>query len=192
MNQPTIRPDFLGYVDRLRPRRLDQIDLVVIHCTELPDLGLARDCGERIHYPESGIGNSGHFYIERFGGVEQWVPLERIAHHTRGYNERSVGIELVNSGRYPNWFDSEQQNFSEPYPEKQVQNLICLLRSLQTTLPALRWIAGHDGLDQSRVTASDDPGRTVRRKVDPGPLFPWTRVLGSISLQHLDPGFASA
>jgi len=192
MTQPTIRENFLGYVDRLRLRSLRQIDLLVIHCTELPDLRLAREYGERIHYPETTTGNSGHFYIERSGAAEQWVPLERIAHHARGYNERSVGIELVNSGRYPDWFDSEQQNLTEPYSEEQVLGLIRLVHSLQTTLPALCWIAGHDGLDQSRVAASDDPHRTVRRKVDPGPLFPWTRVLGRTTLQRFDPGSSSA
>lgn len=192
MSEPTIRPNFLSYVHRLQRRSLEEIDLVVIHCTELPELRLAREYGERIHYPESATGNSGHFYVERSGCIEQWVPVDRVAHHTRGYNTRSIGVELVNSGRYPNWFDSEQQQLTEPYPNDQVNSLIRLVQSLQETLPALRWIAGHDALDRGRVAASDDPRRTVRRKVDPGPLFPWTRVLGGIRLQSLERVPASA
>jgi N-acetylmuramoyl-L-alanine amidase len=33
--------------------------------------------------------------------------------------------------------------------------------------------------------ASDDPERRVPRKRDPGPLFPWPRVLAAVPLQEL-------
>ena len=98
-----INENLLPYAHRLVSRPTDSIDLVVIHCTELPDLATAREYGQYIHYPDSGTGNSGHFYIERNGNVEQWVPLDRVAHHVRNYNERSIGIELVNTGRFPDW-----------------------------------------------------------------------------------------
>ena len=49
----------LPYEERLEARPLAQIDMVVIHCTELPDLAMAREFGERVHY-DSGTGNSGH------------------------------------------------------------------------------------------------------------------------------------
>ena len=87
------------------------ISLVVIHCTELPDLPMARSYAERIHYPTSATGNCGHFYVDRDGAVEQWVPLDRTAHHVRGFNRQSVGIELVNSGRYPDWLDSRSSTW---------------------------------------------------------------------------------
>ena len=96
-----IRLHPLPYVDALAARELAEIDTVVIHCTELPDLATARDYGERILYPASGTGNSGHYYIDRDGGIDEYVPPERIAHHTRGWNPRSIGIELVNIGRFP-------------------------------------------------------------------------------------------
>ena len=53
--------------------RKHSIDLVVLHCTELPDLDTARDYGERIQYPQSGTGNSGHFYIDRDGTIHQYL-----------------------------------------------------------------------------------------------------------------------
>lgn len=177
----------LPYADRLEPRPLAQVDLVVIHCTELPDLAMARDYGERELYPRTGTGNSGHYYVDRDGSVQQWVPPQRIAHHTRGYNPRSVGIELVNTGRYPDWLAAMHQAMDEPYPAMQVQGLVALLQELQRTLPALRWIAGHEDLDTSQVPASDDPQRHVRRKRDPGPLFPWDRVLDAVTLERLQP-----
>lgn len=171
----------LPYVERLQARTLDAIELAVIHCTELPDLASARAYGERVLYP-SGTGNSGHFYVDRDGSVHQYVPLQRVAHHVRGYNPQSLGIELVNRGRYPHWLDSRHQAMDEAYPQAQIQALIALLRQLQAQLPQLRRIAGHDALDRSREPASDDPALQVQRKLDPGPRFPWTQVLEAVAL----------
>ena len=175
----------LPYEERLAARSLQQIDLVVIHCTELPDLAMARDYGERVQHAESQTGNSGHFYIDRDGSVSMFVRPERIAHHTRGYNPRSVGIALVNTGSYPDWFDSRHQAMDEPYTEAQVVALIALLDRLRAELPNLQWIAGHEDLDTAQVPASDDPAIMVARKRDPGPLFPWHRVLDAVPLQRL-------
>lgn len=178
--------DPLPYEDKLEARPLDRIDLVVIHCTELPDLAMAREYGERILHA-SGTGNSGHYYVDRDGSVHVYVRPERVAHHVRGYNPRSVGIELVNTGRYPNWLATGSQTMQEPYTAAQIASLGALLADLQRELPALRFIAGHEDLDTACEPASDDPDVLVRRKMDPGPLFPWDEVLLSTSLQRLLP-----
>lgn len=177
--------DTLPYAGKLEGRDIADIDLVVVHCTELPDLATARAWGERVVYAESGTGNSGHLYIDRNGSVLEYVPAERIAHHVSGYNQRSIGIELVNNGRFPDWLDSRKQTMDDPYPEPQIEALCALLARLRTQLPSLRWIAGHADLDTRLVPASDDPARTVRRKLDPGPLFPWQRVLDDCGLERL-------
>ncbi len=92
----------LPYEARLHQRELSAIDLVVIHCTELPDMKMTREYGERVHYPQLGTGNSGHYYIEENGAVHRFVANERVANHTVGYNARSIGIEIpLMSGRYP-------------------------------------------------------------------------------------------
>jgi len=181
---PTCIERHLSYVQRLPVRELASIDLVVIHCTELPDLATAREYGQRILYPESATGNSGHYYIDRNGRVEQWVPPERVAHHVRAYNPCSIGIELVNLGRFPEWLDSRQQDLTEPYAEEQIQALLELLDALGRWLPGLQRIAGHEDLDREQVPASDDPLLRVLRKRDPGPLFPWHRVLSHTRLQR--------
>lgn len=182
---PAFRDDPLPYVARLPARPLAEVRLVVIHCTELPDLAIAREYGERVLYPESGTGNSGHYYVDRDGSVQRWVPEERVAHHVRGHNPHSVGIELVNRGRWPRWLDAAHQAMDEPYPDAQIEALVALLRQLQATLPALREIAGHEDLDRDRVPATDDPAATVPRKRDPGPLFPWERVLAAVPLRRV-------
>lgn len=180
-----MRLDPLPYEHLLDARPLSQVDLVVMHCTELPDLATARTYGERVLYPASGTGNSGHWYIDRDGDTVQYVAHDRIAHHVRGYNPRAIGIELVNTGRWPHWLDSRHQAMAEPYPEAQLAALDALLATLVADLPTLRWIAGHEELDAGTVAASNDPDVLVRRKRDPGPMFPWTRILSATPLQRL-------
>ncbi len=177
---------WLPYEHKLDLRALEQIDLVVIHCTELPDLAMAREFGEKSLYP-SGTGNSGHFYIDRDGAIYAYIKAERIANHTRGYNPRSIGIEIVNRGRYPDWFHSQQQQMKEPYTAEQICAVISLLQKLKAQLPKLTWIAGHEDLDTAQVMASDDPSTLVYRKRDPGPLFPWQTVLQQCGLFYLNP-----
>lgn len=178
----------LPYTGALESRPLESIELVVIHCTELPDLATAREYGERVLYPQSGTGNSGHYYIDRDGRIERWVAEERVAHHVRGHNARAIGIELVNTGRWPDWLDAGHQAMEEAYPAAQVDALIALLAHLRQALPGLREIAGHEDLDREQVPASDDPGVKVPRKRDPGPLFPWDRVQAAVPLARILPG----
>ncbi|ARO69516.1 N-acetylmuramoyl-L-alanine amidase [Xylella fastidiosa subsp. pauca] len=182
---PPIQQHPLPYVTALQLRPLDTITLAVIHCTELPDLATARTYGQRVLYP-SGTGDSGHYYIDRNGHIEQYVPPERIAHHVRNQNAHTLGIELVNRGRYPHWLDTRHQTMDEPYPAAQIQALIALLTWLIHTLPALNSIAGHDTLDTEHIPASDDPTQLVPRKHDPGPLFPWDHINAALPhLRHL-------
>ena len=181
-----IHPLPLPYVLSLDARPLNAIDSVVIHCTELPDMATAREYGERVLYA-AGTGNSGHYYIDRDGRIEEYVPPMRIAHHVRGWNPRSVGIELVNRGRYPDWLDSRHQAMDTPYPDVQIDALIALLQWLGGQVPTLTQIAGHEDLDQAEVPASNDPSILVRRKLDPGPQFPWAAVLSEVRLQRIIP-----
>jgi N-acetylmuramoyl-L-alanine amidase len=176
-----IRDQPLPYVAKLPERPAAAVTLVVIHCTELPDLATAREYGEKVLY-DSGAGNSGHYYIDRDGVIYRYVPGTRVAHHVRGWNPPSIGIELVNRGRYPDWFDSRRQTMDEPYTAAQVAALRALLAQLRSEFPNLREIAGHEDLDTARVAASDDPAKTVPRKLDPGPLFPWDAVLDGCGL----------
>ncbi|HEY5781107.1 MAG TPA: N-acetylmuramoyl-L-alanine amidase [Lysobacter sp.] len=185
------RPDLpiayepLPYEARLEPRERGQVDLVVIHCTELPDLAMARRFGEEVLYEGSQTGNCGHFYIDRDGSVHQYVAIDRIAHHVRGHNARAIGVELVNRGRYPDWLAAHHQAMDQPYTDAQVDALVALLRWLSLEVPSLRQIAGHEDLDTTTVPATDDPDVLVPRKRDPGPRFPWQQVMDAITLQRV-------
>lgn len=180
----------LPYAARLDRRDSAAIDLVVIHCTELPDMAMARAFGERIQHEASATGNSGHYYVDRDGRAFRFVDDARVAHHTHGYNPRSIGIELVNCGRYPHWSDSRHQAFTEAYTEDQMMALGALLDRLRREHAGLRWIAGHEDLDRRLEPAIDDPAILLPRRRDPGPMFPWARVLGRCSLERLQPAGA--
>lgn len=175
----------LSYTQRLEERDTDSINLVVIHCTELPDLAMARQWGEKVIYPQTRTGNSGHFYIDRDGLVEQWVPVSRVAHHVRNANAGSIGIELVNRGRYPDWFKSGNQQMNETYSDQQILSLIQLLQYLVESLAGVNQIAGHEDLDTQKVPSDDDTDILIQRKLDPGPLFPWSTVLKNSQLKRV-------
>ena len=183
----TIHDDPLPYLEALPERAAEAVTRVVIHCTELPDLATARDYGEKVQHA-SGTGNSGHYYLDRDGTIHRFVPGTRAANHVRGHNADSIGIELVNLGRYPDWLDSRHQQMSERYPEAQISALRRLLAQLRREFPNLREIAGHEELDTEMVAASDAPDQRVRRKLDPGPQFPWEDVLRDSGLVRHDDG----
>ncbi|MCF6263596.1 MAG: N-acetylmuramoyl-L-alanine amidase [Xanthomonadales bacterium] len=174
----------LSYTAKLESRTPVDISLVVIHCTELPDLVMARQYAEQIHYPTSGTGNSGHFYIDRDGSIEQWVEPLQVAHHVADMNQNSIGIELVNRGRYPHWFNSNHQQAEEKYPQEQISSLITLLDKLTNEFPNLKAVAGHQDFDTRMIAAADKPEILVPRKIDPGPQFPWDVVLAKVQLQR--------
>ncbi len=183
----TIHDAPLPYAETLPERTVEEVVRIVIHCTELPDLAMAREYGERVVHA-SGTGNSGHYYIDRDGSIYRYVSGTRIANHVRGYNPGSIGIELVNLGRYPDWWHSHHQVMTEPYPDAQIDALRALLAHLCKAFPNLREIAGHDELDTEKIAASDAPDQQVQRKLDPGPLFPWDVVLHDSGLTRRDEG----
>lgn len=180
----TIKDHPLPYANTLPERPVDDVELVVIHCTELPDLAAAREYGEKAVHA-SGTGNSGHYYIDRGGAISCYVSGTRIANHVRGHNPYSIGIELVNRGRYPHWWDSCRQEMSEPYPAAQINALCALLEQLRGKFPNLHKIAGHEDLDTEMMPASDDPSLQVRRKLDPGAMFPWDEVMRDSDLTRI-------
>lgn len=174
----------LPYNLKLESRKSQNIQVLVIHCTELPDIATARVYGEKIHY-DSGTGNSGHYYIEKSGISYKWVENNRIAHHVKDHNNNSIGIELDNLGRYPNWHKTNAQVMHDKYPQVQIDALIQLIKNLQKQIPSLKYITGHEDLDTRFIKSENDPEVYIRRKMDPGKLFPWSEVMQKISLINI-------
>ena len=165
----------LPWSGSLPQRELAEVTGVVLHATETPDLATARQTAMQ-SVGQDGVGVCGHLYIDRDGTCVRFVPLIRIANHVRGHNRRTIGIELVNAGRYPHHFDSRHQEPAEPFPDQQMASLEQVLAWLRRTCPNIAELARHSDLDEEMVPASDDPGVRVRRRVDPGPRFPWEQI----------------
>lgn len=158
---------------RSRGARRDAVTEIVIHATGGPFCQSGRvmyspaGTVERIkRFFENSGSVSIHYIVGPDGEVARSVPEDEIAIHTVGRNEASIGIELVNAG-----------DGREPYPEAQLKALSNLIGEIRR-----RWrlpktaVIGHDEVDHSVFTCG---GRQVRRKQDPGPLFPWARFRGT-------------
>jgi len=174
----------LPYNDKLEIRDLSTIEMVVIHCTELPDIDSARVYGEKIHY-DSGTGNSGHYYIGKSGKTYQWVTDNHIAHHVKDNNQKTIGIELDNLGRYPHWHQTNHQIMHDDYPDTQIKSLIKLLKTLKKNIPSLKYICGHEDLDTRLIKSDNEKSIYIRRKMDPGKMFPWSKVMKKINLTNI-------
>ncbi|MFB8351127.1 N-acetylmuramoyl-L-alanine amidase [Streptomyces niveus] len=161
----------------LPARNEADISMVVLHATELPDMAAAwAEAEKSASASDSGRGVCGHLYVDQDGTVYRLVPFDRVAFHVQGFNTPSIGIELVNRGRYPNWFMSWGQQPKEEFPPAQIKALRALLRSLREQYPAIVELRRHSDLDERLVPAEDRPEKLVRRRIDPGPLFPWEDV----------------
>lgn len=182
-----IRDNKLPYWLNLQARTTDELDMIVIHATELTDLAEAREYGERVLYDESGTGASGHYYIDRDGTIEQYVPDNRIANHTSGWNSKTLSIELINKGRYPNWYHSDHQFMQEAYSEAQIKALIMLVNELKSRYPTIKYTQGHEDLDTRMIVSDNNPLVQVPRKMDPGPYFLWPRFLKAVDLKKETP-----
>lgn len=114
-------------------------------------------------HPKLGI----HYMIDRDGRLARSVPEDQVAHHVFGHSLRSIAIELINDG-----------DGVDPFPEPQVRALTALLQDIARRHGLSRAaVKRHSDLDLSTLPCD----RTQRRKVDPGPAFPWPAVLDAVS-----------
>ena len=171
----------LSYTKKLKSRSVKRISLIVLHSTELPTMKLTRTYAQTIRY-HKGVGVSGHFYIDKKGKVYQYLDTNRIALHTRGYNARSIGIELLNDGRYPSWYEIASQKVDDPYTPEQLKSLEMLVEKLKLQYPTIKYLARHSDLDKRKIKSSDHPKKMIQRKIDPGPLFPYSTFSKKVDL----------
>ena len=159
------------------PRRdPEDISLLVIHAISLPPgqfgTGLAIDLFlNRLDVSAhpgladlAGLRVSAHVFIDRRGRAIQFVPFHEAAWHAGvsawrgrvGCNEFAVGIELEGEDH-------------RPYTRAQYHRLHGVIRALLHRYPTLSraGIVGH-------MEVAPD------RKTDPGPVFDWAGVLGSL------------
>ncbi|RQO59865.1 N-acetylmuramoyl-L-alanine amidase [Paucibacter sp. KBW04] len=80
--------------------------------------------------------------------------------NNQGLNSSSIGIEIVN----PGFTDTPNGRVYAPFPQKQIDEVINLVRDIQT----------RHNIKPERIIGHADiaPGR----KQDPGPMFPWKQL----------------
>lgn len=166
------------------------IDVVVLHSTGGPD------CDPSFAFHTAGLeamvnyfvtrndGISIHYLVGRDGTVVSMVPESQVAHHVRGANSRSIGIEMINNG-----------DGNDPYPEAQVHRVTELLTDIVRrnrlspeaisthALLDTRYVECTENPDGSWTTTINTEGRGQRRRIDPGPAFPLNAVRTAVQRQ---------
>ena len=154
---------------RDRSDRLENIDLVVIHCISLPEGAFNNDNPTKLFLNEldfekhdsfkslEGLKVSAHILIERNGSLIQFVPFNKCAWHAgqSNYagrdrcNEFSIGIELKGS-------------IKEEFTDDQYSVLNDLLDLLKKEYGDMD-VVGHSEI-------------APNRKNEPGPYFNWDLI----------------
>jgi N-acetylmuramoyl-L-alanine amidase len=157
------------------PMRALPIDMVVIHSTGGPtcDKTTGRPIWVKAGtleanmrfieaHPKLGI----HYMIDRDGTLKSSVPESQLAHHVFHFSQRSIAVELINDG-----------DGVDPFATAQLDALVLLLRDITQRRGITRaGIKRHSDLDMATLPC--DP--SARRKVDPGPAFPYQQVLDRV------------
>jgi N-acetyl-anhydromuramyl-L-alanine amidase AmpD len=115
-----------------------------------------------------------HYIIGRDGDVAVSVPESLAATHAIGWNQRSIGIELVNNA-----------DGVDPFPQAQIDALLRLVRDIRHRHPAVTpdRILRHSDVDHSHFPSWKHGAgcAAYRRKEDPGDAFPWASFKAALS-----------
>lgn len=163
------------------------LDTIIMHYTAGPS---AKSAVRTLTSPK--VRASAHLVVERDGSITQLAPFNIITWHAgrseykgrTGFNQYSIGIEMVNAGpltksgnKYRAWYgtaydqneviEAIHRNETQPrywhvFTPEQIQtvNEIC---SLLISEYNIQYILGHEEI-------------APRRKTDPGPAFPLDRI----------------
>ncbi len=164
-----------------KPRR-GVVDAVIVHSLGGPDCSQGAPFFRRIdgdardwittfrRLPIVSI----HYVIGRDGQVEAGIPETLAASHAIGWNQRSIGIELVNNG-----------DGVDPFPAAQIRALTALVRAIRVRHPAVipARVLRHSDVDHSTFSSSrhGEACAAFRRKLDPGDAFPWDAFVAGLA-----------
>ena len=165
--------------------RHHEIDALIIHSLGGPDCQngtpffkqIDGDARSWAHAFATLPGVSIHFVIGRDGAIVAGIPETMAASQAIGWNQRSIGIELVNNG-----------DGVDPFPAAQLDALVRLAREIRQRHPAiaLERVLRHSDVDQTTFPAARH-GRgcaAYRRKLDPGDAFPWADFKAALALDQ--------
>ena len=115
-----------------------------------------------------------HYVVGRDGAVAAGIPEAEAASHAVGWNQRSIGIELVNNG-----------DGADPFPAAQVAALRQLVAGIRARHPAVtpERVLRHSDVDRTTFPAArhGEACTAFRRKLDPGEAFPWDAFTAALA-----------
>lgn len=103
-------------------------------------------------------GLSVHYIVDRDGTIYYAVDEKWLAYHAIGYNEGSIGIEIVNTGKADMQYTNEQYN-----------SINALGRDIARRWPSIEW-------DNEHVIGHYQATTPEAGKWDPSPNFNWARI----------------
>ncbi len=109
-----------------------------------------------------------HYIIDRDGSVVKGIEENLVANHAIGWNQRSIGIELINKG-----------DGNESYPKIQMLSLQVLVRKLMAKYPfiTVQNIVRHSDIDSRKFECGS---KFVKQKQDPGDAFDYTHFINDL------------
>ena len=115
-----------------------------------------------------------HYVIGRDGAVAAGIAEAMAASHAVGWNQRSIGIELVNNG-----------DGVDPFPAAQLAALRALVQEIRARHPAVapERVLRHSDVDHTTFPAArhGEACTAFRRKLDPGDAFPWAAFTAALA-----------
>lgn len=139
------------------PGRSRQLDTIVIHTTE----GRYQGAIDWFRNPNNQYKTSAHYVIRSSDGqITQMVRESDTAHHVRGYNSRSIGIEHEAFVAQSSWYTDAMYQSSA--------NLVRYLCQKYRIPMDRQHIRSHAELDPSR-------------RSDPGPHWDWDRFMRMVA-----------
>jgi len=70
----------------------------------------------------------------------------------------------------------KQGEYDKEFKKEQIIALLNLLKNLKARFPGISRLERHSVLDQRTIPAEDNSDVLIRRRIDPGPQFPWEYV----------------
>ena len=109
-----------------------------------------------------------HYIIDREGLVISQISDSKVANHTLGWNENSIGIELVNNGDH-----------QDEYSGRQMKALLKLVKGLRVKYPLItkKRVLRHSDVDTRMLNCV---GEAFKRKQDPGDRFDYKALLNGL------------
>jgi N-acetylmuramoyl-L-alanine amidase len=149
------------------------------------------------HFAKPGTPASAHLIIDTNGDVTQMVPFDRVAWHAgisewgdiKGLNRFSIGIEIVNAGKLKkneagDWLTWSKHKIKPEdvtvatHDNERTPSGWHMYEAIQIDQVSEIGSALHEYFGFLDVLGHDQI--SPRRKVDPGPAFPMTRVKSQI------------